>query len=801
MAGNNDQTIRIRFDVDTSGLRRGLDDARRGANDAGNGLRRLGDNSGIKNATSAVKGLTSSLGSAVKGAAGLVVGLAAIGGAKSILDGVINRVDAIHGGKKTMTILFDGDTKRAEKAMDIVKKSVEGTPLTLNFGVGQMTKLIASGMDEATAGKTLQLSMDVAATFDPGNIEGMTSELNDIFSKISAKGAMDMTHLDSLNTRGIPTLKLLAQHYGVSEEAARQMVKDGKVGIEDLNEALSGYEGTAKTAGDSISGMFSNIKTAIINAFSTPFMDDDKYQSVVDGLGGVLDYVKGPFSKGISDGMVKAFDFIQEAMPTIQAGLTAAGDLFNAFKDNALEVWDAIATEFGGGELSGLDQVKSVFEWVSENADGIAKAVMGVVAAFIAWKTAMVVINTVLAIYEGIALIASVATTVFNAALWANPITWIVAAVLALIAVIVLMVVYWDEISAFMIGIWENIKESAVDIWEGLKEFFSELWTTIKEWAIQEWEAFQEMMVAIWEGIVEIASEVWEGLKTFFSDLWTAIKEWAIQEWEDFTTLISDIWQSIVEGASAIWEGLKEFFVNLWNSIKETANSLWEGLKSSLVSMWEGIISSASSIWEGLKTYFSGLWDNVKSLFSDTWDSIKTTLTNTWDNIKSTASEKWDAVKEAMFKPVDEAKELISDAIDAIKGFFSNLKLKFPKIEMPPLPHFSISGSFSLKPPSVPKIGVSWYATGGIATGPSIVGIGEAGDEAILPLSNKAKMKPFANAVASLMGSSSGNNDGGGNIINEFHINATIREEADIIKLSKEIVRQQQRRDRAGGSK
>lgn len=800
MAGNNDQTIRIRFDVDTSGLRRGLDDARRGANDAGNGLRRLGDNSGIKSATSAVKGLTSSLGSAVKGAAGLVVGLAAIGGAKGILDGVINRVDAIHGGKKTMTILFDGDTKRAEKAINIVKDTVSGTPLTLNFGVGQMTKLIASGMDEATAGKTLQLSMDVAATFDPGNIESMTGELNDIFSKIAAKGSMDMTHLDSLNTRGIPTLKLLAQHYGTTEEAAAQMVKEGKVGIEDLNEALSGYEGTAKSAGDSISGMFSNIKTAIINAFSTPLMDEEKYQSIVDGLGKVLDYVKGPLSEGISSGMLKAFDFVQRAMPTIEAGLTAVGDLFNAFKDNALQVWDAIATEFGGGELSGLDQVKSVFEWVSENADSIAKGVMEVVAAFIAWKTAMVIINTVLAIYEGITLIASTATAIFNAALWANPITWIVAAVLALIAVIVLMVVYWDEISAFMIGIWENIKESAADIWGDLKEFFSNLWVVIKEWAIQEWEAFKEMMVAIWEGIVEIASTVWEGLKTFFSELWTTIKEWATQEWEDFKALISAVWQSIVEGASAIWEGLKEFFTNLWNSIKETATSLWEGIKGSLVAMWEAIKSAASAVWEGLKSFFTGFWESIKSLFSNTWDSIKTTLTNTWENIKSTATEKWNAVKEAMVKPVDKAKELISNAIDKIKGFFSNLKLKFPKIEMPPLPHFSISGSFSLKPPSVPKVGVSWYATGGIATGPSVVGIGEAGDEAILPLSNKAKMKPFANAVASLMGSNS-NNDGGGNIVNEFHINATIREEADIIKLSKEIVRQQQRRDRAGGSK
>ena len=94
-------------------------------------------------------------------------------------------------------------------------------------------------------------------------------------------------------------------------------------------------------------------------------------------------------------------------------------------------------------------------------------------------------------------------------------------------------------------------------------------------------------------------------------------------------------------------------------------------------------------------------------------------------------SKTWNKIKESITKPIEKAKETVKAAIDKIKGFFSNAKLKLPHID---LPHFKLTGSFSLKKMTVPHLSVSWYKKGGIFDNPSVIGVGEAGPEAVVPL-------------------------------------------------------------------
>lgn len=134
-------------------------------------------------------------------------------------------------------------------------------------------------------------------------------------------------------------------------------------------------------------------------------------------------------------------------------------------------------------------------------------------------------------------------------------------------------------------------------------------------------------------------------------------------------------------------------------------------------------------------------WDTIKEKALEIkdkilyyWEALKLGLTIIFNTIKNTATTVWNNIRNAIVTPIAKAVDFVKTAIDKIKGFFANLKIELPHIK---LPHFKLTGEFSLVPPSVPKISIDWYKNGGIFTSPTIfsgVGVGEAGAEAVLPL-------------------------------------------------------------------
>ena len=165
--------------------------------------------------------------------------------------------------------------------------------------------------------------------------------------------------------------------------------------------------------------------------------------------------------------------------------------------------------------------------------------------------------------------------------------------------------------------------------------------------------------------------------------------------------------------------------VEKWTSLKNTVVNTVTDLKNKIIFYWNALKIGVQVIVNSIKTTVGGVWD-----------SIKTKAVGTFNLIKTTAVSIWNGIKKAITDPIGTAVDFVKTALDKIKGFFSGLTLELPHIK---LPHFKLEGSFSLVPPSIPKISVDWYKNGGIFTNPTIfpasgIGVGEAGAEAVLPL-------------------------------------------------------------------
>lgn len=299
-----------------------------------------------------------------------------------------------------------------------------------------------------------------------------------------------------------------------------------------------------------------------------------------------------------------------------------------------------------------------------------------------------------------------------------GPVGIVLAAVAALAAVFKYL---WDTNESFrgtVTNAWDQIQQAIVTVMTYLQPYLETAWTTLQTTVTNVMNAIMPIIQNVLTFIISVAvpllSSLFETFATVFGNILTTV-----------SGVMSGL-GSVISGTLGVIQGIFETVVGLIVGVVTGDFSM----------MSDGV----SGILNGMSGIVSGIFNSILSIIGGIVNSIVSVVSGGFNAASATVSGVMDGISSVIGNVMGDAENTVSNAIDSIVGFFAGMHIEFPHIN---LPHFRLIGEFSLMPPSVPTIGIEWYAKGGIMTAPTMFGVnggramvgGEAGPEAVLPIS------------------------------------------------------------------
>ncbi|WP_440614739.1 phage tail tape measure protein [Bacillus subtilis] len=623
------------------------------------------------------------------------------------------------------------------------------------------------------------------------------------------------TQYEDMEKDVIASTGSIVDHMGNVKGASADVAKNNKTFAQEMQGAWNQIQIAIKPVGDVLRGAIVDVMPTIVSAIqsmSNAFMGlSPTMQKVVLGVGAFV-----------------------AMMPVMLAGI---GGILSVVGTMATG-WGALARGFSLVATGGTKLV-SAFKLIGTAFRALSAIFMA--NPFMLIVTGIVVVAVL--IYKYWDEISAYTIAAWNAIkAWFAPFWEFLKSLVS--AFVAAFMVYIQAVVAFWTSVWNGIKAVFMAIWSGLSAFFSSIWSGLTAVVSTVFNAIKTVIQTAWNVIKTVFLIAIGILVTLLAPLWNAfatgwnalvgivkavmnkVKSWVkvaitfiVTAWKNYVNAVKTVWNAIYSNViKPVISKIKSIVTTLIAKVKEVMTAVKTGFKVAWDAIYKAVIKpilnyiingiknlirAAKTVMSAVKSAFSTAWNAIKSVVTKVISVIKNVIqgitskvSSVTGKVKSFFVNAFNAVKSKVSSAISSVKDKISSIWNTAKSIAGKIKGAFGNIfKSIKIPHFSMGGWTVKDLPKLPKMSVSWHAKGGILDSSTLIGAGEKGAEAIVPLSSQRRMKPFAQAVSKFMPDSAK-----GSSNTSIHVGQlVVREEADIQRIAQELNRLQDKKERAKG--